>query len=76
MAPRKRTLSKLKEVKDTSTETPPFHLMFPFTLSHKEGKYTKYCYFQAEEHLIKYIKRLKLRKRQFIVSQTKPRNAS
>lgn len=66
----------LKEVKAPIIETLPFHLTFPYTLSHKEGKYTKYCYFQAEEHLIKYIKRLNLKKGQFSVSQTKPRNAS
>jgi hypothetical protein len=77
MAPRK------KKVVDTSTQTPnisgavaPFHITFPFTLTHKEGRDIKICYFCAKEHLKSYLIRLKLKTGQYTIEPTKPRNAS
>ena len=76
MAPRKgkttKKISPPKEVKETFIDTPPFHIVFPFTLMHKEGKVVKYCYFEAEEHLKKYIIRLNLKKGQFTITPTEP----
>lgn len=82
MAPRKKRSSTTKKVhppKDTITpvvETAPFHITFPITLIHKEGKLIKYCYFQVKEHLDKYIKRLKLKPKDYKVEKTQPRNQS
>lgn len=77
MAPRKRKSPKKivspKEVKETNIETAPFHLIFPFTLIHKEGPDLKYCYFQAKEHLNKYVDRHQLKSKDFKVETTKPR---
>jgi len=77
MAPRKRKSPKKivppKEVKETIIETAPFHLIFPFTLIHKEGTALKYCYFQVKEHLDKYVHRHQLKSKDFKVEITKPR---
>jgi hypothetical protein len=77
MAPRKRKPVKKihppKESKEVVIETAPFHITFPITLIHKEGKSTKYCYFQVKEHLDKYIKRLKLKSKDYKIEKTKPR---
>jgi hypothetical protein len=77
MAPRKR------KIVDTPTQTTnilgkvaPFHITFPFTLTHKEGRDIKICYFCAEEHLKSYLIRLKLKKGEYTIEPTKARNAS
>jgi len=76
MVPRKR------KVVDTPTQTPnilgtvaPFHITFPFTLTHKEGRDIKICYFCAKEHLKSYLNRLKLKKSEYTIEPTKPRTA-
>ena len=82
MAPRKKKSSTTKKVqppKDVTSsiiETAPFHITFPITLIHKEGKSVKYCYFQVKEHLEKYIKRLKLKPKDYKIEETQPRNKS
>lgn len=50
----------------------PFHLVFPLTLEHDDGKDTKVCYFQCKEHLDKYVKRYKIKNPK--VTKTVPRN--
>ena len=49
----------------------PFHLVFPLTLEHDDGKDTKVCYFQCKEHLDKYVKRYKIKNPK--VTKTVPR---
>jgi hypothetical protein len=47
-----------------------------FTLTHKEGRDIKICYFCAKEHLTSYLIRLKLKKGEYTIEPTKARNAS
>lgn len=57
-------------------ETQPFHVCFPFTLVHKDGKDKKeerVCYFVCQEHLDKYISRYKLNKKDYTISETTER---
>jgi len=54
-------------------ENPPFHEVFPVTLSYKEGKDEKICYFVCEDHLKKYLDRYKIKKGSYSVTKTKPR---
>lgn len=63
---------KTKE-ETVSLETPPFHEFFPITLSYKEGKESKVCYFVCQEHLKKYLDRYKIKKGSYSVTKTKPR---
>lgn len=82
MPPRKKAANKKaipkvtppKESKVVEIQTPPFHILFPITLTYKEDKVVKNCYFQVEDHLIKYIDRTNLKKGQFTISPTQPRN--
>ena len=80
MTSRKRKSTKKvqppKETNSSVIETAPFHLTFPITLIHKEGTSVKYCYFQVEEHLKKYLERLKLKPKDCKIEQTKPRQSS
>lgn len=73
MAPRKRKVQPPKETNYSVIETSPFHITFPITLIHKEGTVVKYCYFQVEEHLKKYLERLKLKPKDCKIEKTKPR---
>lgn len=77
MAPRKRKptkkISPPKDVKESVIETLPFHITFPITLTHKDGKNIKNCYFQVKEHCDKYIKRLNLKPKDYTVKETEPR---
>lgn len=52
---------------------PPFHESFPLTLTFKEDKEKKVCYFQCKEHLDSYIKRYKLKKSSISIEKTKER---
>lgn len=81
--PRRKSTKKVKpklspKVNKVSVdlEVPPFHIMFPFTLIYKEDKSTKYCYFQAQEHVKKYIARAKLTPKQYKVIPTEPRTSN
>lgn len=72
---KKKTVSPPKVVKeDLSISTPPFHEAFPVTLDHKDNKESKKCYFVCQEHCDSYIKRYKLKKGTYKISQTQPRN--
>lgn len=51
----------------------PFHETFPLTLEFKDNKEKKTCMFQCQEHLDSYLKRYKLKKNQYKVYPTKPR---
>jgi hypothetical protein len=53
--------------------TKSFHETFPLTLEFKEGKDKKLCMFQCQEHLDSYLKRYKLKKNQYKVYPTKPK---
>ena len=64
---------KTREEPVVSLETPPFHEFFPLTLSYKEGKDAKICYFVCQEHLKKYLDRYKIKKGSYSVTKTKPR---
>lgn len=72
--------SKSPKIKSSPTKTLeniqdlPFHECFPITLSYKEGKNKKYCYFVCEDHLKKHLIRHKLKKGSFDVYETEPRN--
>jgi hypothetical protein len=39
------------------------HVGFPWKLIHKDLKENKTCYFQCEEHMLKYIERYKIKKK-------------
>ena len=38
---------------------------FPWKLVHKDGKETRKCYFQTEDHMNKHISRYKLNKKDY-----------
>jgi hypothetical protein len=72
---KKKTVSPPKVVKEnTLITTPSFHEAFPVTLEHKDNKESKKCYFVCQEHCDSYIKRYKLKKGTYKISQTQPRN--
>lgn len=66
--------SSPKDDKENQIKALPFHITFPITLIHKEGSYIKYCYFQVEDHLHKYLKRNNIKPKNFKIENTKPRN--
>ena len=51
----------------------PFHETFPHQLKHKDSKEDKLCWFECEEHMQKYIQRLKLKPKDYQISKTKPK---
>jgi hypothetical protein len=59
--------------KQVTTSILPFHETFPLTLEFKEDKEKKICMFQCQEHLDTYLKRHKLKKNQYKIYPTKPR---
>lgn len=72
---KKKTVSPPKVVKeDNSIPSVPFHEAFPVTLEHKDNKESKKCYFVCQEHCDSYIKRYKLKKGSYKISETQPRN--
>jgi hypothetical protein len=40
---------------------------FPWKLVHKEGKETRKCYFQTEDHMKKHITRCNLKKKDYTI---------
>jgi hypothetical protein len=54
-------------VSQNKEEEFPFD-QFPWKLVHKEGKETRNCYFQTEEHRKKHIERYKLKKNEIQLS--------
>lgn len=50
-------------MKDEKEEFP--YDEFPWKLTYKDGKETRKCFFQCEEHMKKQIQRSKLKKNQF-----------
>ena len=48
------------------TEEFPFN-EFPWKLVHKDGKETRKCYFQSEDHMNKHISRYKLNKKDYTI---------
>ena len=40
---------------------------FPWKLVHKDGKETRKCYFQSEDHMNKHISRYKLNKKDYTI---------
>jgi len=46
------------------TEEFPFN-EFPWKLTHKDGKETRKCYFQTEDHMKKHITRYNLKKKDY-----------
>ena len=40
---------------------------FPWKLLHKDGKETRKCYFQSEDHLKKHISRYNLKKKDYTI---------
>lgn len=51
----------------TNSEEFPYD-QFPWKLVQKEGKETRKCFFQTEEHMKKHIERYKLKKKDYKVS--------
>jgi hypothetical protein len=51
----------------------PFHLYFPIHLIHKDGKEEKNCFFKDEIDMKKYIKRYKLKPKNYTVKDTESR---
>jgi hypothetical protein len=51
----------------TNSEEFPYD-QFPWKLIQKEGKETRKCFFQTEEHMKKHIERYKLKKKDYKVS--------
>ena len=61
---RKKPEPKLKRKKLTPEEMHPFPT-FPYRLEYQDGKDTRVCHFECEEHRDKHIKRYGLRKNQY-----------
>jgi hypothetical protein len=40
---------------------------FPWKLMHKDGKDTRKCYFQSEDHMKKHIERYNLQKKDYTI---------
>lgn len=51
----------------------PFHISFPVHLRHKDGKIYKDCYFKDDFDCEKYIKRYKLKSKDYTISETDSR---
>ena len=62
--PRKKPEPKLKRKKLSQEEMHPFPT-FPYRLEYQDGKDTRVCHFECEEHRDKHIKRYGLRKNQY-----------
>jgi hypothetical protein len=52
---------------------PSFHETFPITLKYLKCDEKKVCYFQCEEHMKTYIERSKLKKNQYKLEKTLPK---
>ena len=63
-ATRKKPEPKLKRKKLTPEEMHPFPT-FPYRLEYQDGKDTRVCHFECEEHRDKHIKRYGLRTNQY-----------
>lgn len=64
---------KTESKKESESTTLSFHETFPLTLEIKIDKENKICMFQCQEHLDSYVKRYELKKNQYKVYETKPR---
>ena len=76
---RKTTVKAPKMIKRVEEETiapQSFHETFPLTLRHLKSKEKKVCYFQCEEHMDKYIQRSGMKKREYKIEDTKPKDES
>lgn len=60
-------MKKSKDSTEVLNEEFPFD-QFPYKLVHKDGKETRKCYFQSEEHMKKHIDRYKLKKKDIKIS--------
>lgn len=58
---------KTEKISTNSDENFPFD-QFPWKLVHKDGKETRKCYFQTEEHRKKHIDRYNLKKKDIQLS--------
>jgi hypothetical protein len=58
---------KSEQVTQNKEEEFPFD-QFPYKLIHKDGKETRKCYFQSEEHRKKHIDRYNLKKKDIQLS--------
>lgn len=54
---------------------PPFHEVFPFTLTYMERKELKTCYFCAKEHLDKYLDRYNIDRKTATITATEERKS-
>ena len=73
---RKKTVKAPKMIKRVEEETiapQSFHETFPLTLKHLKSEDKKVCYFQCKEHMDKYILRSGMKKREYKVEETKPK---
>ena len=73
---RKTTVKASKMIKRVEEETiapQSFHETFPLTLKHLKSEDKKVCYFQCKEHMDKYILRSGMKKREYKVEETKPK---
>lgn len=59
----------------TDTSVPPFHEMFPYTLTYMENKEPKICYFCANEHLEKYLERYNIDRKKITITPTEERKS-
>lgn len=59
----------------TDISVPPFHEMFPLTLTYMENKELKTCYFCAKEHLEKYLDRYNIDKKKITITPTEERKS-
>ena len=73
---RKTTVKAPKMIKRVEEETiapQSFHETFPLTWKHLKSEDKKVCYFQCKEHMDKYILRSGMKKREYKVEETKPK---
>jgi hypothetical protein len=64
----------IKPLGESIIPSKTFHETFPITLEFKDDKEKKVCCFQCQEHLDTYLSRHKLKKKDYKVSKTLPKN--
>lgn len=64
---------KSKNNNENNSNVLSFQETFPITLTYKNNKEDKVCYFQCEDHLKSYLKLHKLNKNSYSITKTKPK---
>lgn len=76
--PKKKISQKIPENKNKTENITylPFHETFPITLKYLKSEEKKVCYFQCKDHLEKYLERSKLKKNEYKIEKTVPKETN